>query len=154
VVLITTRRGAEGATRFRIQSQVGVGEQVNRFNLMSGPEWIQFTQEAYANRYADLGNDPEAGRQEVVDLLGHPDEVGTYDWQDAMLRRGMMRRFDISAAGGDEDTRFYLSLGHLDHGADAREGRGAARTGGDPERSEVGDGPECLVVAHRDGGVT
>jgi TonB-dependent starch-binding outer membrane protein SusC len=44
-----------------------------------------------------------------------PDEVGTYDWQDAMLRRGMMRRFDISAAGGDEDTRFYLSLGHLDH---------------------------------------
>lgn len=122
VVLITTKRGNAGATQFSVSSQVGIAEQTFEYDLMNGPEWVQFMQEVYANRYEDLGqteyngvdyeNPREAGRQFVIDSYGHPDEVNTYDWQEATQQQGIQQRYSLSAQGGTDVTQFYISGGY------------------------------------------
>lgn len=114
VVLITTRQGEEGPTQFTFSSRVGASEQDRFYDLVDGPTWVEYMAEAYANRYEDLGNDPEEGRQEAYENLGHPDEVGTYDWPAAMLQRGISQRYNLSARGGNEETQFYLAGGYTD----------------------------------------
>lgn len=112
VVLITTREGAEGPTQFSFTSRLNASEQDRYYELADGPTWVEYMAEAYANRYEDLGNDPEEGRQEAYENLGHPNEVGTYDWPNAMLQRGIGQRYNLSARGGTENTQFYLSGGY------------------------------------------
>ncbi|WP_461532462.1 TonB-dependent receptor [Sinomicrobium sp.] len=122
VVLITTKRGREGKTRFKFSSQFGISKSPPLYHVMDGPEFVTAMQEAYANRYEDLGTtafggieygDPrEAGRQAAIASFGHPDEVGTYNWGEAVLQTGIQRRTSLSATGGNEKTTFYVSAGY------------------------------------------
>ncbi|REL38843.1 TonB-dependent receptor [Rhodohalobacter sp. SW132] len=112
VVLITTRRGQQGATQFTANVRFGTQELNSTYDLMTGPQFVEFMQEAAVNRALDLGNDPEAARQSAINTYGHPDEVGTYDWFDAMTRTGTNSNYNLSAAGGSETTRFFVSGGY------------------------------------------
>jgi len=114
VVLITTRRGQQGATEFSASIRAGAQQLVNTYDLMTGPEFVEFMQEAEVNRALDLGEDPEAARQSAINTYGHPDEVGTYDWFEAMTRTGYNTRYSLSARGGTETTRFYVAGGFDD----------------------------------------
>lgn len=124
VVLVTTKRGREGKTRFKLSSQFGFSKSPPLYDVMDGPSYVLAMQEVYANRYEDLGTtsydgvdygDPrEAGRQYAIANYGHPDEVNTYDWGDAVLQTGVQRRITLSASGGNENTTFYVSGGYND----------------------------------------
>jgi TonB-dependent starch-binding outer membrane protein SusC len=111
VVLITTRRGQRGATQFTANVRVGAQQLVNTYDLMTGPQFVEFMQEAAVNRALDLGNNPETARQNAINTYGDPNEVGTYDWFKAMTRTGTNSRYNLSARGGGESTRFFISGG-------------------------------------------
>lgn len=122
VILITTKRGRQGKTRFKVSSQIGISKSPDLYDVMDGPSFVLAMQEAYANRYEDLGTtsyrgvdygDPrEAGRQAAIANFGHPDEVSTYDWGDAVLQTGAQSRVTLSATGGTDNTTFYISGGY------------------------------------------
>jgi len=114
VILITTTRGQAGATQFSASVRAGVSQLHTSYDIMSGPEFAEFMQEAAVNRALDLGNDPEAARQSAINSFGHPSEVGTYDWFDAVTQTGSNQRYALSARGGTESTRFYISGGYED----------------------------------------
>lgn len=109
VVLISTRRGQEGETEFTASSEYGMNETVDTWDVVPGPDWVRLQMEAFGNRFEDLGLPREAGEQEAIETFGHPDEVGHYDWQDAITRSASSRKFTVSANGGTPDTRFFLS---------------------------------------------
>ncbi len=121
VVLISTRGGKEGPTQISASAQLGVSEQMFKYDMMNGPDFVNAMAEAYANRYEDLGkttykgttysNPREAGTQAAYIIYGHPDDVGTYDWYGAFLRPGIQQRYNLSARGGSESTQFYISAG-------------------------------------------
>jgi TonB-dependent starch-binding outer membrane protein SusC len=115
VILVTTTQGREGATEFTASLKSGVHQIHKKYDLMSGPEFVEFMMEAYANRWEDRGLTREAGEQTAINNFGDPSEVGTYDWFDALTRTGSNTRFSISANGGDEKTRFYISSGYENH---------------------------------------
>lgn len=115
VILITTTRGERGPTEFTASVRAGSHDLHTTYDLMSGPEFVTFMQEAYANRYEDLGLGREAGAQAAIDEFGRPEEVGTYDWFDAITRTGYNTRYSLAARGGTETTRFYVSGGYEDH---------------------------------------
>jgi TonB-dependent starch-binding outer membrane protein SusC len=115
VVLITTTRGQMADTEFTLNIKGGAHQLHTSYDFMTGPEQVTFMQEAYANRYMDLGLDPEEGRQAAIESYGHPDEVGTYNWFDAVTRTGYNQRYSLAARGGTETTRFYISGGYEDH---------------------------------------
>lgn len=114
VVLITTRRGQRGPTQFTANVRAGFQNFAKGYDTVSGPEFVEFMMEAAANRALDLGNDPDVARQNAINTYGHPDEVGTYDWWDAMTRTGYNTRYALSARGGTETTRFYVAGGFDD----------------------------------------
>lgn len=115
VILITTTRGQQGTTEFTANVKGGVHEIHKEYDLMSGPEFVRFMMEAYANRWEDRGLTREAGEQQAINSFGDPNEVGTYDWFDAMTRTGYNNRYSLAARGGSSNTRFYVSGGYEDH---------------------------------------
>jgi len=114
VILVTTTRGQAGATQFSASVRQGVSQLHTSYDIMSGPEFVEFMQESAVNRALDLGNDPEAARQSAINSFGDPNEVGTYDWFDAVTQTGTNQRYSLSARGGSETTRFYVSGGYED----------------------------------------
>jgi TonB-linked SusC/RagA family outer membrane protein len=112
VILVTTRRGAAGSTRFTFQSEMGVVTNMQTWDVLSGPDWVRMQMEAQANRQEDTGGTRAAGEAAAIAAYGRPDSVGNYDWQDAVLRDGLTRKFNMSVSGGSQDTRFFLSGGY------------------------------------------
>jgi TonB-linked SusC/RagA family outer membrane protein len=112
VVLITTRRGAAGTTRFTFSSEMGTVQNLKTWDVVRGPDWVRLQMEAYANRAQDVGQTRAQGEANAIAAFGDPNEVGHYDWQGAVLRDGAIRKYNASASGGTEDTRFYLSGGY------------------------------------------
>ena len=55
VILITTRRGAAGRTRFNFSTEMGVVANMKTWDVLTGPEWVQLQMEAHANRSEDTG---------------------------------------------------------------------------------------------------
>lgn len=115
VILINTTQGKKGPTEFTASAKTGAHQIHKKYDLMNGPEFVEFMMESYANRWEDRGLTREAGEQRAINDFGDPNEVGTYDWFDAMTRTGYNTRYSLSANGGDESTRFYISGGFEDH---------------------------------------
>lgn len=112
VILITTRRGAAGTTRFTLASEMGVVTNMKTWDLVGGPEWVRLQMEAQANRTEDTGGTRAAGEAAAIAAYGRPDSVGSYDWQRAVLRDGLTRKMNMALSGGSQDTRFFLSGGY------------------------------------------
>ncbi|MGV3560356.1 SusC/RagA family TonB-linked outer membrane protein [Larkinella arboricola] len=106
VVLITTKKGkANQKTTFTAEVQRGVTEIVKRPDLLNSTELLELQREAVVN----AGQDPD----KLGLVKGITDGVNT-DWVDAVLRRGIYQQYQLSASGGNEKTRFYLSGNYRD----------------------------------------
>ena len=127
VVLITTKRGSAGVTRYNATMSLGSSEQANRVQLIDAPDWARLQVEAFENSYAfNPALAPAgvtSGRQWAAQVrrMGQwvnedgsidYDSMPTTDWQDALLRSGFNRKINLSASGGTQATRFYLSGGY------------------------------------------
>ncbi|TCO10800.1 SusC/RagA family TonB-linked outer membrane protein [Natronoflexus pectinivorans] len=100
VVLITTRRGQTGEARFDYEFNYGIQHQAKHIDVMNLREFAEYSNSIAAET---AGRDP---RVELLDptLLGR----GT-DWQDAVFRTAPMQSHQISASGGTESARYYVS---------------------------------------------
>ncbi|WP_161596720.1 TonB-dependent receptor [Chitinophaga vietnamensis] len=101
VVLITTKRGAEGKSRFNFSMYTGVANIPKRLPLLSGDQFVDLFNESRTN--ANLPLDPaivKTGRNT--------------DWQDAIFRNAPVSDYNISVSGGTPKTSHYVSLGYLD----------------------------------------
>ncbi|GHA47139.1 SusC/RagA family TonB-linked outer membrane protein [Salinimicrobium marinum] len=104
VILITTKRGRDGATIITLDSYVGFQELPNTLDLLNLQEYA-----IHKNTRSDLDiveQDPNFIRP---DLLGE----GT-DWQDEMFTKAMMQSYNLSISGGNEKTNYAMSIGYLD----------------------------------------
>ena len=96
VILITTKRGLEGATQFNFRSQAGFSSRTNAdYEVLTGDEFVMLTNEGRAN--AGLG----------------PQDFGDYsdfDWLGAAFRDdALTHSYELSATGGTDRTRFFIS---------------------------------------------
>ncbi len=100
VVLITTKIGKTGEASFSYDGLYGVQEQVSRLDVMNLREFASYSTD-WANETA--GKDP---REELLDpsLLGE----GT-NWQNEMFRTAPMQSHQLSATGGSNIVKYYVS---------------------------------------------
>ncbi|WP_291858726.1 TonB-dependent receptor [Marinilabilia sp.] len=105
VVLITTKRGKTGDASFNYNFQYGIQEQAKKIDVM---DLRQFA--SYSNNIAAETEGRES-REELLDpsLLG----AGT-DWQDAVFRTAPMQSHQISASGGTEKSKYFISGSYFD----------------------------------------
>ncbi|WP_028663871.1 SusC/RagA family TonB-linked outer membrane protein [Runella zeae] len=106
VVLITTKRGkANSRTTVTLDAQRGIVDIIKKVDLLNSSELLALQREAVVN----AGQDPD--RRGLI--AGVTDGINT-DWLDAILRRGIYQQYQVSANGGNDKTRFYLSGGFRD----------------------------------------
>lgn len=105
VVLITTKSGKKGKTVFNYKGSYGTQNQAKRLDVMNLREYAEYSV-AIASETAG-----REGRVELLDpsLLGE----GT-NWQDAVFQVAPMQTHQLSASGGTEKVRFYLSGSYYD----------------------------------------
>ncbi len=92
VIVITTKKGKAGKTKFNFSGSYGV-TQINRgnFKLMDGP--------TYASTIGKMHGIPDTG-------------INT-DWVDEAFRLGKTQDYQLSANGGNESVKYYASMGYF-----------------------------------------
>ena len=129
VVLITTKRGQTGKPKINFNAYAGYSEAQRKLNMMDGDQWIAQATEVinaqYVAKYGSAGataNDDRATRLArtggIIDpnyildprwaMPGHPG-LRYIDWQDVIERKGQIQNYEISASGGSEAVKYFLS---------------------------------------------
>jgi TonB-dependent starch-binding outer membrane protein SusC len=123
VVLITTKKGKSGKTKFNVGYQLGSSKPTHLRDWLNTAQYVELFSEAVQNEI-DAGNLPATyltgstysrfTRYAAGDRAGW--ETGKYDtdWQAEAFQKAPMGQFDISASGGDAKTRFFVSAQYLD----------------------------------------
>ena len=102
VIIITTKGGKEGRTKFGFMSQVAI-QHLPKIKMARATEWRALYDVACDNAVA-LNVDKVTGR------LDHRD-IDT-DWQDEWFKTGVMQTYDFSMAGGSKSATYRASLGY------------------------------------------
>jgi TonB-linked SusC/RagA family outer membrane protein len=110
VVLITTKRGKAGATRFNLGVQAGYSEPTHKREFLNSQEYVSLLTESLNNRGGTFAV-PANIASRLSGYAGGVADPLTYDtnWQDQVLHRAGFQQYDLNASGGNEKTRFYFS---------------------------------------------
>jgi TonB-dependent starch-binding outer membrane protein SusC len=113
VVLITTKRGKDGKTKFNFTASKGYNTMIKNFSVLTGPQFVDLTLEAYRNAYGATGTNylnliTSFKAKNWLDASGN-NIAPNYDWVDAVMRKGIVDEYMLSAAGGNDKTQFFTS---------------------------------------------
>ena len=132
VILITTKQGKAGKTVIDYNGYVGAQTILNQLDFWDGPEYAEYTREAYRNtsNSAIRYNSNTASRdQDLVcpgfvrdpsimesvmmgwgdDGVYYPSRVRTTNYMDHVTRTGMVTDHQLSIRGGNDRTNFLAS---------------------------------------------
>jgi TonB-linked SusC/RagA family outer membrane protein len=132
VVLITTKRGKTGKPKISFNTYSGWNETVKKLDVLSADEWVDRAIEhqnySYVRNYGNVGAtsiDTNDQRRAILGLNsgqvntgymyderwlqpGHPG-LDYVDWQDLFFRKGLVQSYQLSATGGTETSKYYIS---------------------------------------------
>lgn len=112
VVLITTKSGKKGKTKFELNTRYGMSALAKSgdYRFMTPEELIEYHRVAVRNAGFNPDNplDPQHYYPEL--LLDGPQT----NWFEEVFRQGYIRNIDLSASGGDEKNSFFVSTGYYD----------------------------------------
>ncbi|MDR1415099.1 MAG: SusC/RagA family TonB-linked outer membrane protein [Odoribacteraceae bacterium] len=129
VIVVTTKKGHVGRTLVRYSGNVTLStrESYKQRYLMNASERIQLSQEimeqaipygrfpagiGYEGLYMQYQN-KEITHEEFMTGLDKMAKRNT-DWYDLLFRNPMSHNHTVSVSGGNEQTRYYASLGYTD----------------------------------------
>jgi TonB-linked SusC/RagA family outer membrane protein len=106
-ILITTKKGKAGATKFDLNSQVGWGQITRKIKLLNTLQYLEIRKEAYKNS-GTIPGDAD------YDINGVWDQNHSTDWQDVLVG-GTAKTTSIQAnvSGGSITTQFLAGVGYL-----------------------------------------
>ena len=100
IIMITTKKGVEGPTKFSYNTYVGFKDVPSNDVLSTPSEWADFVR--------------ENNNGELTDRMKYIEKLGNYtNWEDVMFDGGMITSNAISARGGTKNTKFTASVSHL-----------------------------------------
>lgn len=137
VVLITTKRGKAGKTQFNLNYYTGFQQVEKKIKFLNSQQFVDLTREAIANdiavyhrESAAAGSDTSRyGPLSVLQGVGIVDNSGNpvanplpYDassgvntnWLNQIFRTAPVSNYELSARGGNEKTKFFISGGYYD----------------------------------------
>ncbi|GAB3586322.1 SusC/RagA family TonB-linked outer membrane protein [Hymenobacter daeguensis] len=100
IVIVTTKRGRnDGKTRFNFTANAGVVEVAKKVDLMNRDQYLDYVRDSYTN----------GGRTLPATLAVGAPALPDTDWQNEVFGTGSQQQYQLSAAGGTEKSRFYIS---------------------------------------------
>jgi TonB-dependent starch-binding outer membrane protein SusC len=135
VVIIKTKGGQVGKAKISLSAYTGINQTVKKLDVMNAEEWIDRATEIINYQWVHSGpgrtaTQTTAERQAILDpnkptfnpnfMLddrwaqpGHPG-LQYVDWQDLIFRTGITKNYEVSASGGNEAAKYFISGGYLD----------------------------------------
>lgn len=115
VILITTKSGKAGKTKFNAGYWVGVNNITNIPDMLTGSEYLEYGKIAWGNSGNDISNDYQAYYDNLpYGITREIAESTNTDWIDEVSRTGIVHQFNLSASGGDVKNTFYLGGSYRD----------------------------------------
>lgn len=108
VVLITTKRGAEGKAEINVNAATGVSSITRFLSVLNARQY----REAVLESYGALPN-AEEPYFTLIDSLS-PMNNGDVDWQNELMRTARENKVDFSVRGGNESGKYAWSSSYLD----------------------------------------
>ena len=100
VILVTTKQGTEGKTRFNFSAEYGVQTVQKRIDLLNGREFGLVENELSPVH-------PPFTKKQL-------DSLPNTNWQDQVFRKtSAVQNYQFSASGGSKNSTFYLGLGYF-----------------------------------------
>ncbi|MDR2496737.1 MAG: TonB-dependent receptor [Tannerellaceae bacterium] len=136
VILVTTKKGKEGAYRLNYSGTVTSEVQKTRSEMMNASDYITWrrwamynaglitapgdkpTPEDDAKVFAIMSGDPTTYNNIMSGWSGSQwdgSRVASTDWTDFVTRTGITSEHTVSASGGTEKANTYASLGYLNN---------------------------------------
>ncbi|MCE1155746.1 MAG: SusC/RagA family TonB-linked outer membrane protein, partial [Bacteroidales bacterium] len=104
VILITTKRGKAGEAKFNYEGLYGYQRQAKRLDIMNLREFAE-----YSNSMAG-----ETAGRDVRDEFRDPSLLGNgTNWQDAIFQIAPMQSHTVSASGGNDLAKYFISGSYL-----------------------------------------
>ena len=105
VIIITSKRGKNAKAKITFDVQRGIIDPVKTLDLLNATQLLELQRESVKN----AGQNPDAFGL----IPGVTDAVNT-NWQDEVLRTGIMQQYQLSASGGDVNSKYYIGAGLRD----------------------------------------
>ncbi len=99
VIIITTRKGREGATRINFSARTGLQQIPRRWDVMNNQEYAEMKRIQFQN----------SGLVPPTSVTTGFDPSINTDWQDAVIRTGTMQDYNLSLSGGSQNSTFLVS---------------------------------------------
>jgi TonB-dependent starch-binding outer membrane protein SusC len=95
VVLITTKRGSNQKTQINFNTYYGTQQVWKKLDMLNAKEWMEYRNDLY---------DKEVFIQDQINNI----TVDT-NWQDIIFRNSPLQNYELSASGGNDKTKFFMS---------------------------------------------
>jgi TonB-linked SusC/RagA family outer membrane protein len=101
VIIVTTKKGKRENSSIAFQYSISCDVPSKKLDLLNATQWARMQKDFFYNkgRYTD----------EEIAALGEG-----YDWQNAVLKTGLMQTYELSLGGGDNQWRYLISGNYTD----------------------------------------
>lgn len=104
VIMITTKKGSNMPAKVSANVYVGMRTASKTLDVLNATEYANARMEAYANANATMDPNERA----LLEYAAQSNAKGT-DWQNEVLRTGMVQNYNLSVVGGSEKSKYNLS---------------------------------------------
>ncbi len=116
VVIIQTKRGKAGATKFDIQYTTGISEPSRLVEWLNADQYLELFNESMENVSVDGLVWEWLPKEDIWEMyVGSTwDDGYDSDWQQEAFQKGSLNRINVSGSGGTDKTRYYAGLSYDD----------------------------------------
>jgi TonB-linked SusC/RagA family outer membrane protein len=103
VILVTTKKGKAGKTRFSFDATTGFENVMHKYELMNAQEFVEMAKEGLTYQ-----NKP------IPAFLNQPERWANTDWQDVIFRTAPFKTYQVGASGGTDKVQYSVSGAYTD----------------------------------------
>lgn len=106
VILVTTKSGKAGVTKFDVNAFTGFNNAVNLPTMMNTEQYLNTLEKAWGNSNS-TGTNPYTLQKSRTD-------IANTDWLGELFEQGKTNSFQLSASGGTDRVSYMFSSGYYD----------------------------------------
>lgn len=103
VIMVTTKKGKAGKTKFSFDATSGVENVMHKYELLNAQQFVEMAKEGLTYQ-----NKP------IPAFLNQPERWANTDWQDVIFRTAPFQNYQMSANGGTDKVQFAVSGNYID----------------------------------------
>ncbi|NOW93370.1 TonB-dependent receptor [Mucilaginibacter sp. SG564] len=98
IIIVTTKRGKAGTTKFNFTSNTGVANASKEVAVLNKDQYVDYVKDAFAN-----------SNKTLPAIYNDPSALPNTNWQDQIFRRGWTSAYALSASGGSDKVTFNVT---------------------------------------------